>query len=42
MLFQEATSEFCPVQKDINKLEIAWLREGELAMQGEVERDGLV
>lgn len=41
MQFQEATSEFCPVQ-DINKLESAWLREGELAMQGEVERAGLV
>lgn len=42
MQFQEATWEFCPVQKDINKLESAWLREGELAMQGEVERAGLV
>lgn len=42
MQFQEATWEFCPVQKDTNKLESAWLREGELAMQGEVERAGLV
>lgn len=42
MQFQEATLEFCPMQKDINKQQSSWLRERELAVQGEVEGAGLV
>lgn len=42
MSFQEATLELCPMQKDINKLQSIWLRERELAVQGEVEGAGLV
>lgn len=42
MSLQEATLEFCPMRKDINKLQRIWLRERELAVQGEVQGAGLV
>jgi len=32
--------EYCPMQKDINKLDSAWLRAGEHDIQGEVEGSG--